>query len=124
MMRTIRYVTLLLTTTCVLALALVAAREEAEAGTAATAQDKEASIRANLAKLPDKDRKLAEAQKYCAVDTDDRLGAMGVPVKILIQDQAVFLCCKSCIDQAQKNPEKTLARVKELQAKAKAEDKK
>jgi hypothetical protein len=124
MMRTIRYVTLLLTSTCVLALALVAAREEVEAGTTATAQDKEASIRANLAKLPEKDRKLAEAQKYCAVETDDRLGAMGVPAKILIQDQPVFLCCKSCIDQAQKNPEKTLARVKELQAKAKAEDKK
>jgi hypothetical protein len=124
MMRTIRYVTLLLTTTCVLALALVAAREEAEAGTAATAQDKEASIRANLAKLPDKDRKLAEAQKYCAVDTDDRLGAMAVPVKIIIQDQPVFLCCKSCVNEALKSPEKTLARVKELQAKAKAEDKK
>ena len=119
-MRTIRYVTLLLTTTCVLALAFVAALQEA----GATAQDKEASIRTNLAKLPDKDRKLAEAQKYCAVETDDRLGAMAVPVKIMIQDQPVFLCCKSCIDQARKNPDQTLARVKELQAKAKAEDKK
>ena len=122
MMRTIRFVTLLLTTTCVLALAFVAALQEAGAG--ATAQDKEGSIRANLAKLPDKDRKLAEAQKYCAVDTDDRLGAMGVPVKIMIKDQPVFLCCKNCVNEAQKSPEKTLATVKEMQAKAKAEDKK
>jgi hypothetical protein len=120
MMRTIRYVTLLLTTTCVLALAFVAALQEA----GATAQDKEASIKANLAKLPEKDRKLAEAQKYCAVETDDRLGSSGVPVKILIKDQPVFLCCKSCVNEAQQNQEKTLARVKELQAKAKAEDKK
>ena len=36
----------------------------------------------------------------------------------------VFLCCKSCIEKAKKNPDQTLARVKELQAKAKAEDKK
>ena len=114
MMRTIRYVTLLLTTTCVLALALVAAREEAEAGTAATAQDKEASIRANLAKLPEKDRKLAEAQKYCAVETDDRLGATGVPEKIMIKDQPVFLCCKGCEGEAESDPDATLKKAEEL----------
>ena len=113
-MQNTRYVAGLLTTACALVVAV---------GTVA-AQDKEATIRANLAKLPEKDRKLAEAQKWCAVETDDRLGAMGVPVKILIQDQPVFLCCKSCVNQAMKSPEKTLARVKELQAKAKAEDKK
>jgi hypothetical protein len=88
------------------------------------AEDKEATIRANLAKLPEKDRKLAEAQKWCAVETDDRLGATGIPEKIQIKDQPIFLCCKKCIDQARKNPDQTLARVKELQAKAKAEDKK
>jgi hypothetical protein len=113
-MQNTRYVTCLLTTVCALVVAV---------GTVA-AQDKEATIRANLAKLPEKDRKLAEAQKWCAVETDDRLGASGVPVKIMIKDQPVFLCCKSCIDQAQKNPDQTLAHVKELQAKAKAEDKK
>jgi hypothetical protein len=113
-MKSIRYFVCLLTTAC--ALVVVTG--------AVAAQDKEATIRANLAKLPEKDRKLAEAQKWCAVDTDDRLGAMGAPVKILIRDQPVFLCCKNCIGQARKNPDKTLARVKELQAKAKAEAKK
>jgi hypothetical protein len=121
-MRSILYCVSLLTTACALVVVAGAALQEARAG--ATAQDKEATIRANLAKLPENDRKLAEAQKWCAVETDDRLGAMGVPVKILIKDQPVFLCCKSCVDQAQKDPDKTLARVKELQAKAKAEDKK
>jgi hypothetical protein len=62
-MQSIRDVTCLLTAACVLVVAV---------GTVA-AQDKEAGIRANLAKLPEKDRKLAEAQKWCAVDTDDRL---------------------------------------------------
>ena len=113
-MQSIRYVTCLLTTACALVVAV---------GTVA-AHDKEATIRANLGKLSEKDRKLAEAQKWCAVETDDRLGAMGAPVKILIQDQPVFLCCKGCINQARKNPDQTLARVKELQAKAKAKDKK
>ena len=113
-MQSIRYVACLLTTACALVVA---------AG-AVAAQDKEATIRANLAKLPEKDRKLAEAQKWCAVETDDRLGAMGVPVKILIKSQPVFLCCKGCIAQAQNNPDRTLARAKALQAKAKAKDKK
>jgi hypothetical protein len=112
-MQSIRYVACLLTTACALVVV---------AGTVA-AEDKEATIRANLAKLPEKDRKLAEAQKWCAVETDDRLGATGVPEKIQIKDQPIFLCCKKCIDQARKNPDQTLARVKELQAKAKAEDK-
>jgi len=113
-MKNIRYVACLLTTACVLLVAVGAV----------IAEDKEATIKANLAKLSEKDRKLAEAQKWCAVETDDRLGAMGVPVKIMIQDHPVFLCCKGCTDKAKKNPEQTLARVKELQAKAKAEDKK
>jgi hypothetical protein len=79
--------------------------------------DEEAEIQANLAKLSQKDRKLAEEQKFCAVEDDSRLGAMGVPVKIMIKDQTVFLCCKGCTKQAQKDPDKTLAKVKELKAK-------
>jgi hypothetical protein len=121
-MNSIRHVTLFLTTACTLAAAAGAALQEV--GAAAQDKDKEATIKANLAKLPEQDRKLAEAQKYCAVETDDRLGAMGIPVKILIKDQPVFLCCKSCVDEARRDPDKTLARVKDLQAKAKAEEKK
>jgi hypothetical protein len=82
-------------------------------------QNEEAEIKANLAKLPAKDRKLAEEQKFCAVENDSRLGAMGVPVKVLIKDQPVFLCCKGCTKQAQKDPDKTLDKVKELKAKNK-----
>ena len=74
----------------------------------------EAKIKANLAKLGDDDRKLAEAQKFCAVENDTRLGEVGVPAKILVKDQPVFLCCKMCEKEAQADPDKTLARVKEL----------
>lgn len=83
----------------------------------------EAKVKANLAKLSPDDRKLAEEQKWCAVENDSRLGAMGTPIKIMINDQPVFVCCKACIKSAKKDPEKTLEKVKELKAKAAAEKK-
>jgi hypothetical protein len=91
--------------------------------------EEEAEIKKNLAKLSDDDRKLAEAQKYCAIEDDNRLGSMGVPVKIVLKDskgkdQPVFLCCKGCKDDAMKDAEKTLAKVEKLKAKAKSEQKK
>jgi hypothetical protein len=82
------------------------------------AEADEKEIKENLAKLNAEDRKLAEAQKYCAVQNDERLGEMDVPVKIMLNGQPVFLCCKSCVKDAKHDPEKTLAKVKELKAKA------
>ena len=87
------------------------------------AEQTEADVRENLAKLSPEDRKLAEQQKYCAIESDNRLGEMDVPVKVMIKDEPVFLCCKSCKKTAEKDPDKTLARVKELRAKAAAEAK-
>ena len=74
----------------------------------------EAKIKANLAKLGDDDRKLAEAQKFCAVESDTRLGEAGVPAKVMVKGQPVFICCKMCEKEAQADPDKTLAKVKEL----------
>ena len=85
---------------------------------AATAADQEADIRANLAKLTPDDRQLAEAQKFCAVENDSRLGSVGVPLKVMVKDEPVFVCCKSCVKAAQADPDKTLATVRELKAKA------
>ncbi|HZU39148.1 MAG TPA: hypothetical protein VFA18_24695 [Gemmataceae bacterium] len=73
-----------------------------------------ARIQANLAKLSPADRRLAEQQKFCAVETENELGSMGVPVKILIKDQPVFLCCKGCRKTAEDEPDKTLAKAKKL----------
>jgi hypothetical protein len=89
-----------------------------------TSADEEAEIKEELAKLSPEDRKLAEAQGYCAVDSDNRLGVMGVPYKVMIKDQLVFLCCKGCAKEAQQDPEKTLAKVKELKEKVAAASKK
>ena len=78
-------------------------------------------IRANLARLEPEDRRQAEAQKFCAVQNTNPLGSMGPPVKVMVKDQPVFLCCKSCVKKAQADPDKTLAKVEELKAKKKAE---
>lgn len=77
----------------------------------------DAEINANLSKLSPEDRRLAEAQGYCPVLTDNRLGVMGPPVKIMVGDKPVFLCCKGCRTKALSNPEGTLAVVDQLKAK-------
>jgi uncharacterized protein (TIGR03000 family) len=78
---------------------------------------KPAAIAAALARLPAEDRKRAEQQRFCAVQPDNPLGALGPPVKVTIKGQPVFLCCKDCAEQARKDPDKTLASLKELKAK-------
>ena len=82
-----------------------------------TPVDEKATVAANLDKLNQEDRKLAESQKSCPIHPDDPLGAMGVPVKIVLKGQPVFLCCKDCVEKAQADPDKTLAKVKELKEK-------
>jgi len=83
--------------------------------------DRAAKIKANLARLGDEDRKLAEEQKYCPIERDNLLGKMGKPVKVMIEGRPVFLCCPSCEDDARAHPEKTLKAVEEQKARAKAE---
>ena len=74
----------------------------------------EERIKAALAKLSPADRKLAEDQRFCAVLDDSRLGSMGVPVKLTIDGQTVFLCCAACKEDAQANAKETLEKVKVL----------
>ena len=78
----------------------------------------EAEVEANLLKLPPEDRKLAEAQRWCVVESENRLGSMGPPFKLEVKGQPVFLCCKGCRKKALADPDRTLARVKELKARA------
>lgn len=78
----------------------------------------EMEIAAALAKLSPEDRKLAELQKFCVIG-EERLGAMGKPVKITVKGETVFLCCKGCTKEAEEDADKTLARLKELKAKSK-----
>ena len=81
-------------------------------------QGAEAQIRAALDKLDPEDRKFAEAQRFCAVEEENRLGSMGKPFKVVLNDQAVFLCCKGCKAKAERDPDRTLEKVKELKARS------
>jgi Cu(I)/Ag(I) efflux system membrane fusion protein len=80
-----------------------------------TAEDEDSKVQAVLAKLSRSDRKLAEAQGYCPV-LGNRLGAMGLPVKVFLKGESVFLCCKGCERRARAKPEQTLAEVARLRA--------
>lgn len=82
--------------------------------------EEEADIRAARAELSPKDQRLVAAQEFCAVMPAKRLGVMGLPLKVMVKDQPVFLCCKGCRRKALADPDKTLAMVEELKAKVKA----
>jgi len=88
-----------------------------KAGPASPKED-EAKIAANLAELSPEDRKLAESQKFCAVEEDNRLGTMGVPIKLVVKDKPVFICCKSCKGEVEGDPDKFIARAEEMRAKS------
>ncbi|MBS0266226.1 MAG: efflux RND transporter periplasmic adaptor subunit [Planctomycetes bacterium] len=77
-----------------------------------TPEDTDAKINQALARLSDKDRKVAEQQQFCPIIADSRLGSMGVPIKLVIDDEPVFVCCDGCKKAAQENGKETLAKVK------------
>ncbi len=81
---------------------------------ASNAQENAEKVKENLAKLPPEDRKLAARQKFCPI-TGLQLGSMGVPVKITLKGRTVFLCCPGCVEQAKKDPDKTLKKIDELE---------
>ncbi len=80
-----------------------------------------AEVKAERDKLSPEDRILVDAQEWCAINTTERLGSMGPPLKVMVKDQPVFICCKGCQKKALADPDKTLAAVAELKAKATAE---
>ncbi len=70
---------------------------------------------AEIKKLPAADQDAALAQKICPVGEDDgkpnHLGVMGTPVKVEVNGKTAFVCCKSCVDDLKKEPEKYLSKI-------------
>ncbi|MGE5195128.1 MAG: efflux RND transporter periplasmic adaptor subunit [Deltaproteobacteria bacterium] len=79
-----------------------------------TPEDTDAKITQALARLSTEDRKIAEKQQFCPVLPGNRLGSMGVPIKLMIENQPVFVCCDGCSKTAREKPLETLAKVKKL----------
>lgn len=84
-----------------------------------TPEDTPSKIAAALAKLSPSDRAIAQAQGSCPVLDESPLGAMGVPVKVTVDGQDVFVCCQSCVKQATKESAATLRRVEVLKEQTK-----
>ncbi len=78
------------------------------------APDDDAKVHAERAKLSLIDRPLVDAQDRCPVIKGNRLGDMGPPIRVVIDDRPVFLCCKGCVDKALARPAATLATVDQL----------
>jgi len=78
----------------------------------------ENDVPGNLGQLSPEDRKLAEAQRYCANNDDQKLGSMGVPIKLTIKGEPVFICCAGCKKAVEKDPDATLKKVADLKKKS------
>jgi hypothetical protein len=92
-----------------LAVTWAAEAPQPAAPTAAAAPlDEEQEIQAAIAELPEADRPLAVAQRWCAVEQDNRLGSMGAPIKVILDGKPVFLCCSGCTKRAKANVKATL----------------
>lgn len=70
-----------------------------------------AEVTANLAKLSNEDRALAEKQKVCPVSGEE-LGSMGAPIKVDVKGQPVFICCEGCKEDLLAKPDEYLAKLK------------
>lgn len=81
-----------------------------------TPEDSDAKLVAALKKLSPADRNLAEQQRYCPILENSLLGSMGVPIKVMIEGQPIFVCCPGCIDAAKENAAETLKKVEQLKS--------
>jgi len=68
-------------------------------------------IAQQFAKLSPEDRAAAERQRICPV-TDEPLGSMGVPLKVKVKGQDLFVCCAGCVNSVKNNPEKYLGKLR------------
>ncbi len=83
---------------------------------AAKNADKPADDLPGLKELDETDRKLAEKQKVCPI-SGALLGSMDKPYKMTVKGRVIFLCCKDCEDDVNKDPDGTLKKLDALLAK-------
>jgi hypothetical protein len=119
----IRYRSVILLAMMVTSLAMTGCNNNTNAPQAGAQkeQPKLDEVAEERAKLTPTYRALVEAQEWCVVSNDERLGAMGPPLKLDIKGQPVFVCCKGCKKKAEADPDGTLAKAENLKAKAKTE---
>lgn len=62
----------------------------------------ETEVNEAFAKLSPEDREAAIAQKICPV-SDQALGSMGTPIKVIVEGQEIFVCCAGCVEELKNN---------------------
>ncbi len=73
-----------------------------------------AEMLAAFEQLPESDRDAALEQVICPV-TEMKLGSMGVPIRVLVDERPVFLCCEGCRDSLLEDPETYLETLRQYQ---------
>jgi hypothetical protein len=73
-------------------------------------------LRVTEATVGEGDKAGIERQQVCPV-TGEKLGSMGDPVKVYIDGQPVYLCCKGCLAKVKKDPETYLLKATQPQEK-------
>jgi len=69
--------------------------------------------RVEVAALTQADRLATDRQRVCPV-TEAPLGSMGTPLKVLLNDQPLFLCCRTCVAKVEQDPQAYLPRTSSL----------
>ncbi|MBD3675672.1 MAG: efflux RND transporter periplasmic adaptor subunit [Planctomycetaceae bacterium] len=72
----------------------------------------EASMLAEIRQLPEGDQKVVHAQMICPI-TEMKLGSMGVPQKVMVKGQPVFICCEGCREGLLEEPDTNLRKLEE-----------
>jgi YHS domain-containing protein len=80
------------------------------AGASTATESPAGKMPAGFEKLSADDQIAALKQKICPV-SGDKLGEMGTPFKVTVKGRDVFLCCPSCKEDIEKDPDKYLAKL-------------
>lgn len=89
------------------------AKEVAPATDAAKADDSvtlTADEIKEIESLPEGERAVALKQKVCPI-SEEHLGSMGKPIKVMAGEQTVFLCCDGCVKGFEADPDAALAKL-------------
>ena len=77
-----------------------------------TPENEDTKLLTVLKTLSPADLRLVEQQKFCPILPTSRLGSMGMPIKLTLEGQTVFVCCDGCVEPAKGQPAETLKKVK------------
>ncbi|MBY0588826.1 efflux RND transporter periplasmic adaptor subunit [bacterium] len=79
-----------------------------------TPDDPQAVINAAFASLDPVDQTIARDQRYCPVLKGSELGSMGPPIRVSMEGEIFFVCCKACLPKTKESPDEVLTKLRYL----------